>query len=423
VGPEFAQVWWVDAHGTTSHAFFNGQWSIAPIGAGASPSGAIVGVLFNADTPTAIWARPDGSLVDAFPPEITLSTAVSGGRGLRGTVWLTLRQDGSTRWRGQVTDQGELGYEYALSVFAATGTSVDIGAAHSGSVRGSLEPGSNSDTWDEEHASNAALVSGLPGYRFSALTLTLEHSIDVVNYLETALDGLFEVAAAITVGDWVNSVVLVGVELGTLAATGSPVPGIFIAAGIPWLVGPGGLVLRLFGAGAGRELTQPEYDWVTDTVFRGALPSIHDFRITSYNGGDGRAFTFPTLGGPTLVNLGEARFADPLSVDNRNTLIHELTHVCQIAHSHDVVFTAQGMASLFEDQRTNGEVYDYHKAGFDYTQLGLEAQAEVVEDWFNGSPVQAMKKPPDDRNHTGIPMDAQSPYYRYITDNVRVGHF
>jgi len=30
---------------------------------------------------------------------------------------------------------------------------------------------------------------------------------------------------------------------------------------------------------------------------------------------------------------------------------------------------------------------------------------------------------PDARNHTGHPMDALSPYYRYITDNLRVGLF
>jgi len=156
-------------------------------------------------------------------------------------------------------------------------------------------------------------------------------------------------------------------------------------------------------------------------VFRGALPPIESFRITSYLGGDNRAFTFQTLGGPTLVNLGAARFANIHS--DEGTVIHELTHVCQIAHSHDIVFTAQAMASALQDARSNGEVYDYHKAGFDYTQLGIEAQAEVVEDWFLGWPAETITKPPDDRNHTHIPMDAQSPYYRYITDNVRIGHF
>jgi len=59
------------------------------------------------------------------------------------------------------------------------------------------------------------------------------------------------------------------------------------------------------------------------------------------------------------------------------------------------------------------------RQGFDYTDLGLEAQAEVVEDWFLGHP--AKPTHPDPRNHTGKPMDCTEPYYRYITHNVRVG--
>ena len=416
--PTLARVWWVDASGITYQAFFDGQWSIVPIGKGASASGAIVGVLFNADTPTAMWALPDGSLVDAFPPEITLSTGVSGGRGLRGTVWLTLRQDGSTRWRGNVTNGELYGYDYALSVFATTGSSADIGAAHSGSVAGSAEPGSSSDVWDEQHDPNPALANGLAAYRFSALTLKLEHSVDVVNYLESAIDGIFEVAAGIAIGP-IASVLLVGVEIGTLIATGSLVPGVFISAGIPWLVGPSGIFLRIFGGGAGRQLTAAEYAWANDMVFRGSLPPIDSFRITSYIGTGDLQFTFPTFAGPTLVNLGEALYADLHS--DEKTVIYELTHVCQIAHSHNVVFTFQAMLTQFQARVLHDPVYDYGAAGFDYTQLGLEAQAEVVEDWFHGSPVWPMN--PDPRNQTGKPMDALSPYYRYITDNVRVGLF
>jgi hypothetical protein len=68
------------------------------------------------------------------------------------------------------------------------------------------------------------------------------------------------------------------------------------------------------------------------------------------------------------------------------------------------------------------DAYDYGAAGFDYTSLGIEAHAAVVEDWFAGSPVHSMN--PDPRNPPSmIPMDAQSPYYRYITDNLRTGHF
>jgi len=423
------RVWWVDAASRTFQAFFDGQWSISQIGAGAEPSGATVGVLFNPDTPTAVWARSDGSLVDAFPPEITLSARVSGGRGLRGTVWLTLRQDGSTRWHGDVTNHEAYGYNFALSVFAQTGTSADIGAAHRGSVAGWGEPGSSNDIWDDEHQANPMLPNGLAAYRFRDLALKLEHSVDVVDYLKAAIDAIFEVAEGTVLGQF-GAVVLVGVEIGSLLATGSLVPGAIIAGGIPWLVGPAGIFVRVLATGThggGRQLTKEEYTWANDMVFRGSLPPIDSFRITNYMGAEGRQFTFPTFGGPTLVNVGNAIFTNLHT--NEPLVIHELTHVCQIAHSHNIVFTATAMATQLKNELSKHKLlpspYNYGAAGFDYTHLGLEAQAQVVEDWFLGHKAKELDPPvnPDPRHHTGIRMDAKSDYYRYITDNVRIGLF
>jgi hypothetical protein len=96
-------------------------------------------------------------------------------------------------------------------------------------------------------------------------------------------------------------------------------------------------------------------------VFRGSLPPIDSFRITSYIGSGGRQFTFPTFDGPTLVNLGEALYADLHS--DENTVIHEFTHVCQIAHSHDVVFTFQALLTQFQAAVLGDPVYDYGAAG------------------------------------------------------------
>lgn len=190
--------------------------------------------------------------------------------------------------------------------------------------------------------------------------------------------------------------------------------------------GPAGIFVRALVTAAnsdGRQLTDEEYAWANDMVFRGALPPIDTFRITNYIGAENRPFTFPTLDGPTLVNVGDAIYSD-IHVDQggdqgERTIIHELTHVCQIAHSQDVVFTATAIATQLKNEFD--DVYDYGKAGFDYTDLGIEAQAEVVEDWFLGFPARTMN--PDPRDHTGHPMDAQSPYYRYITDNLRTGRF
>jgi hypothetical protein len=417
------RVWWVDAGGTPYQAFFDGAWSVSPIGTGATPSGAAVGVLFNPDTPTGFWAGTDGSLVDAYPPEITLPAHVSGGHGLHGTVWLTLRQDGSTRWHGDITNDEFYGYNFGLSAFGQTGTSADIGAAHDGHVAGWGEPGgSSNDIWDEEHHPNPALADKLAKYRFSGLSVEHQLSVDLVHYLEAAIDAIFEVAAASVLGDGV--LVMIGVEIVSSLLTGSPVPGAIIAGGVPWLAGPAGIFLRVLVTASGsdgRQLTDQEYAWANDMVFRGSLPPIHTFQITNYIGIGNLPFTFPTLGGLTLVSLGDALFNDLHSDDP--TVIHELTHVCQIAHTQDLVFTTTAIATQLKDRLTDAHVYDYGAAGFDFTDLGIEAQAAVVEDWFRGCPPPDRPMNPDPRNHTKIPMDAQSPYYRYITDNLRTGHF
>ena len=420
------RVWWVDPVGTTYQGTFDSEWVVTPVGAGADPSGATVGVLFNPDTPTAVWALADRSLVDAHPPQITLSARVSGGRGLRGTVWLTLREDGSTRWHGDLTNDEAYGYNFGLSVFALTGGHADIGAAHHGSVAGWAEPGSGVDIWDEEHQANPMLAGGVAAYRFSGLSVRLEHSIDVLDYLKAAIDAIFEAAIGTVLTPY-GALVVVGIEIGSVISTGSLVPGAIIAGGIPWLTGPGGVFVRVLVTATnsdGRTLTDQEYAWANDMVFRGSLPPIDSFRITNYLGIGNRPFTFPTFGGPTLVNLGNNLFNN-LHL-GEPTVIHELTHVCQIAHTQDTLFTTNAIITQLENElELRGDAwsaYDYDAAGFDFTDLGFEAQAQVVEDWFHGSFGKTMN--PDPRNYSGgIPMDAQNPYYRYITDNLRIGLF
>src|SRR5262249_9459571 len=237
------------------------------------------------------------------------------------------------------------------------------------------EPGSSNDIWDEEHLANPMLANALAAYRFRDLALKLEHSIDVVDYLKAAIDAIFEVAEAAAVSKF-GAVVLVGVEIGSLIATGSLVPGAIIAGGIPGPVAPAGIFVRVLVTAThsdGRQLTKEEYTWANDMVFRGSLPPIDSFRITNYMGGEGRQFTFPTFGGPTLVNVGNAIFTN-LHADEP-LVIHELTHVCQIAHSHDIMFTATAMATQLKNELSKIKLlpspYNYGAAGFDYTPFGL----------------------------------------------------
>ena len=90
-------------------------------------------------------------------------------------------------------------------------------------------------------------------------------------------------------------------------------------------------------------------------------------------------------------------------------------HACQIQHSQNLSFTLSAILAQ-GGQVLGGNPYQYGPAGDDYTKLGIEQQAEIVSDWFAGNT-------PAGTNQTGIAKDANSPYFRYVTDNVRIGQF
>jgi hypothetical protein len=166
-----------------------------------------------------------------------------------------------------------------------------------------------------------------------------------------------------------------------------------------------------------RQLTKEEYDWANDEVFSGALPPRERIVLTDTIGGGNRAFTFPRFDGKITLNMGSAAFADPRNshVGKRGqTFIHELVHACQIHYTTiDLVLLADAFASKV-CEATGNNPYTYGKAGPDYSSFNLEQQAQIVSDWFAGAV-------PSGSNQTGIQKDTNSPYFRYITDNVRIG--
>lgn len=64
----------------------------------------------------------------------------------------------------------------------------------------------------------------------------------------------------------------------------------------------------------------------------------------------------------------------------------------------------------------------YTPAGFDYTSMNLEQQAQIVSDWFLGSANDTIShKTAKYQSVTG--KDTSSPYFAYITGNLRIGLF
>jgi hypothetical protein len=242
-------------------------------------------------------------------------------------------------------------------------------------------------------------------------------------FLLSALDWIIElrVAKAITATGGIGLIIAVGFEVGSVFLSGSPVSGARIIGNTMWLFGFDGMLFAIAldtGARLGnraRGLTHEEYQWANDKVYKGALPPMDSLLLTNTIGARGRPFTFKRWDGQITLNVGDAGYANPTLLTNRaypfpgEVFIHELLHACQIQHSQNLGFTLPAILS-----HGNEDDYKYGNAGGDYTGFKLEAQAQIVSDWFAGH-----QRP--GTNQTKIPMDQNSPYFRYIRENVRVG--
>jgi len=199
---------------------------------------------------------------------------------------------------------------------------------------------------------------------------------------------------------------VVGSELGILpGVTGS----LMVLANKPWVLflGPG-VVVPLLVAGAisnalmKKRALLPEEVSLADTVFGDTLP-LDRIGVTNFANpiDETRALTLPDLDGTILVGMGN-RFDQTLSVANRPTLIHELTHAWQIEH-------APWAAALYFKVVLD-RTYDAPLDGRDWSDYGPEQQAQLVQEWYT--------KYQFDLNSKEAIND---PAFRYIQNNIRLG--
>ena len=338
---------------------------------------------------------------------------------LGGSVTLTINLDGSVRWQGHAHDSGADGYDFSISALVRTPTRHAASALHSGHVGGTFTPGSRDHDWDDHYP--PSLQAFLLDFVFGQLHTQLDYSSDFGSAALGLVDWAIKWGVGTALGP-LGLVVFVGVEVGSLAASGSLVPGARVLDGVLWMAGPSNSLLAILAEGiasAGsrtRALSQEEYDWANAQVFLGALPPLDRLVLTDTIGPGNRAFTLPRFDGKITLNMGGGAFADPRNYPNRpygQTFIHELVHSCQIAYRKMELTLLADALSAKLCEATGGDPYTYGRAGPDYLGLGLEQQAQIVSDWYSGNV-------PAGSNQTGIPKDVNSPYFPYITGNVRI---
>jgi hypothetical protein len=375
------------------------------------------------------------------PPRVFDAPIITGGlAALGGWIKLTINPDGSVRWQGHAHNSGADGYDFGISAVVRTPSGRAVAVAHSGHVGGTFTPGSPNHNWDVTQPSSQWIAENFGEFLNAQFHTNLEYSSDIGSALEKAVSWLVKFCVGAVLTTPVGAVLFVGIEIGSLISTGSLVPGARVAEGILWMAGPGNTVFAIVAAGIAsvgsrtRELAQEEHDWANNEVFLGALPPRDRIVLTDTIGGGDRAFTFPRFDGKITLNMGPDAFADPRlykvgrgrkpekypspnpPIAKGEVFVHELVHACQIQHSPvDLGLLADALASKV-CEATGGDPYAYGPAGTDYSSFNLEQQAQIVSDWFAG----AVQK---GSNQTRSAKDPNSPYFRYITDNVRIGRF
>jgi hypothetical protein len=365
----------------------------------------------------------------------------SGGlAALGGWMRVTLDPRGVMRWQGHAHDSGADGYDFGVSAIVSAPSGRVLGFARQGRVGGSLTSGSRDYDWDVEYLLLPIHVACFADFGLARFDTTVHYESDIGSMVEAAAGWIVKAAVGYVTGPVVGAITFVGLSAGSYIATGSMAPGARLAEGILWMAGPMNTLYAVAASGlasAGsreRDVHQEEYDWANREVFEGSLPPREKLLLTDTIGGGDRAFTFPRFDGRISLNFGPAAFDDPRLYHGENvtdktygrTFIHELVHACQIHYANTDLSLLAGALATKLCEAGGQSPYEYGFGGFDFLESNLEQQAEVVGDWFVGFPLHP--EPEWHTNHTGTqrdpsPKDPSSPYFRYVVENVRTGHY
>lgn len=345
------------------------------------------------------------------------------GTALGGHVDLTLFSNGNYTQAIYMHDSGAIGYDFDVHYIFSTPHGLVLTDHWAGHVGGSLTPGS-SDFNSSQPLHNPMIQ------KFWVDVNAKDSKLDTIkDYSPTGVGGfIISVAKAIfDVGATAAGLTL-GVIIGTAEVLGSLLPSfgpgetLGIIDGVVVFALGGGIVMAVIqGVLAGavtdamiktREVHPPERDFA-DKVFSAGQLNYDNIRITNLARPGGRQFTVRGTDGLTYVNMGSDAYDNPTAHIAPNTsqvagevFIHELTHAWQIQHAGlDEIVICRGFAEGADDF-VGQDVYTYAPSA-DWTDYGIEQQASIVQDWFNGSQTGSIKA---DEN------------FRYIRDNIRKGN-
>jgi hypothetical protein len=362
---------------------------------------------------------------------------------LGGHIDLTVKNDGTAHFTGEMHDSGALNYTFSVhALLVSADGKLAVMAQKSGKVEGTeaLIDIRRSFTWDETTTSpftgtswkaiRSATLSVSKSYEIAGVVGTLENlAADVIEFVL----GLAILAPFVPGGAGIICLLMIGTELGQLYGVRVLGPdglvGVLAAAGAAILVGPT-MMIPAFIAGAFAAEALIKHRLLTDkevafahTVFGDTIPYSRVI-VTNLIGVSSRAITVPNADSDILLNIGAGHDVSldtyvPSGSTKYTTpgelLIHELTHAWQIAHApfvHDYFWSG------VKDQLSGSSSYQYGPADLAWSDFDIEAQATIVNEWFSGSISNCASWPAGVKRK---PKDPADPYFTYIANNILLG--
>ncbi|HEV2088331.1 MAG TPA: hypothetical protein VGR21_08475 [Cryptosporangiaceae bacterium] len=365
-----------------------------------------------------------------LPERLDFSQRIVTGTALGGEARYELHRDGTYRYSGFMRATGLPSFEFRVAaVLRSADGRVQIVDQASGEVFGTDSVGPRQKDWNLPGTDQDVIKyirNSWPS--LSTCTMEIHRASELSGTLGTVLDvagglvGLFVLAQ--TVGPGLAVALIAGAELSNVGAQLpglGGIVGVAVVGGSVLIFGPGAVMTAIVvGLAVGeivdadveiRELLSHEKGFARD-VFKDSI-DFDKVRVTNMLGLGGRPFVAPTLDGHQLLNIGRAALnpivdPNPPNYPARGQLfIHELTHVWQLQHPTLEDGFVPGWIC-------NGAVkssYTPGPPGPPWSSFNIEAQASIVDRWFEG------------RRFIGSaePMDLNDSYFGYIVGNVQIG--
>jgi len=310
------------------------------------------------------------------------------GGGFGANFSATVFNNGTIKYEVQVKKGGLQNYQFKINLMIKSKKAPQIVYQKKGEISGALA-GRKEKKWSETIIEPEVAANFKEIMRSGSFIHAKNFKGSITSFLENTLEFAVNFFVIGPVATPFMPIIFVGTELVTLIKEGNFDSGARIINGLFWMKGPAGILFSVIAGNLAslgnksRTITNEEYEWAKEKVFKDSLPPINHIIITDNIGLDDRAFVFPTHDGKITVNLGK-NFSNPReNSESTSTFIHELAHVCQCHHWGHLNFANKATATQLGSICCTPYLYDRNiPENAKFTDYGVEQQATIVEDWF-----------------------------------------